>query len=305
MGRTRLRGIELAGMRLAVEAPPGFEWDWPARGLAQLGCAPVESDVYVGVTIGQVTPPCWDPITYSFDGGTFDVGRVGDEWWVAIHRNDQRFERVARFDRTFSEGVVTIAPTAVAACRHPLDGPLLDLLLIHRIIGDGGLVLSGTAIIERGRALAILSPEDERIDATRPTLRAWLRKDADGSIQTPGTRFAVRMRDGAPRAYGLPGSHGHPGAAVSARLDAVHLLTRAEQVIADPVDLDEAVHELVQHACAPIHAADMADQLLGAAARIGQEVPMLRLGVPVEKRVVPFGWGHREASLGFGRPIPG
>lgn len=292
-------------MRLAVESPPGFPWDWPARGLARLACAPVDPEVYVGVTIGQVVPPAWDPITYSFDGGTFDVGRVADEWWVAIHRSDQRFERVARFNRSFSEGVVTINPAAVETCRHPLDGPLLDLLLIHRIIGEGGLVLSGTAIVDRGRALAILSPEDERVDATRPTLRAWLRKDADGSVQTPGTRFCVRMRDGVPRVYGLPGSHGHPAAAVSARLDAIHLLVRSSQVVADPVDVDEAVHELIQHACAPVHAADMAEQLLGAAATIGREVPMLRLGVPVEKRVVPFDWGHREASLGFARPMPG
>lgn len=304
MARTRLRGIELAGTRLAVEAPPGFDWDWPESGLARHACAPLDPDVHVGVTIGRVAPPDWDPITYSFEGGTFDVGLVGDEWWMAIHRIDHRFERVACFDRSFSEGVVTISPGAVESCRHPLDGPLLDLLLIHRTIGAGGLVLSGTAIVDRGRALAILSPEDQRIDASRPSLRAWLRKDADGVVQTPGTRFVVRMHDGVARVYGLPGSFGHSEAAVSGRLDAVHLLSRTERVEVDPLSASEAIHALVEHACAPVHAPEMAEQLLDAAESIGGAVPVLRLGVPVEQRVVPFDWGQREASLGFARPHP-
>jgi hypothetical protein len=297
MGRTRLRGIELAGMRIAVEAPPGYAWEWPARGLQRLACAPVEPDVYVGVTIDSLTPPDWDPITYSYEGGTFDVGRVGDDWWVAVHGNGRRFERVARFDRHFGEGVVTLSPEAAQGSGHPLDGPLFDLLLTHRVIGRGGLVLCGSAIVERGRALALLCADAEALPRGGGP-------GAHGSVRTPGSRFAVRMRDGVARIYGMPGTHGHPGAAISARLDGIHLVTRAERVFAEPVTGEDAVHELVQHACAPVHAPEVADQLLDAAARIGESVPMLRVGVALEQRVVPFDWSRREAALGFAAPLP-
>jgi hypothetical protein len=292
-------------MRLAVEAPPGFAWDWPARGLAQLACAPVEPDVYVGVSIGVASPPAWDPITYSYEGGTFDVGRVGDEWWVAVHRAGRRFERVARFDRSFSEGEVAIAPDALDDCRHPLDGPLLDLLLTHRLIGEGGLVLSGTAVIDRGRALALLTPGDPCAPGGLSSAGAWMRRERGHGNETPGARFGVRVRDGAVRVYGLPGSFGHPDASVTGRLDAFHVLCRADRVFAHPVDVEEAAQQLLQHACAPLHAPDMAEQLLVGAARIAAAVPMLEVGVPAEKRVVSFDWARRETAHGFALPILG
>lgn len=292
-------------MRLAVEAPPAYAWDWPARGLAQLACAPVEADVYVGVSIGDITPPEWDPITYSYEGGTFDVGRVGDEWWVATHRAGRRFERLARFDRSFSEGDVRLAASAVDSCRHPLDGPLLDLLLTHRLIAAGGLVLSGTAIVDRGRALALLAPDVGGAGSERSSLGGWLRRERSPAVETPGSRFGVRIRDGAARVYGLPGASGHPGAAVSGRLDAIHVLTRSRRVFAEPIAVEDAEHELLQYACAPLHAPDMAELLLSAAASIGGVVPMLEVGVPEEKRVVSFDWARREAALGFALPILG
>jgi len=305
MGRTRLRGIELSGTRVAVEAPPQYAWDWPSRGLAQLACAPVEPDVYIGVSVGVISPPEWDPITYSYDGGTFDVGRVGDEWWVAIHRAGRRFERVARFDRTFREGDITISPDAIANCRHPLDGPLFDLLLTHRLIVDGGMVLSGRAVVESGRAMALLTPGDACAGGSEAPSNSAPRRGRARVAETPGGRFGLRIRDGVVRVHGLPGSSGHPGAAVSGRLDAIHVLTRSRHVFAEPIDTEESIHELVQHACAPLHAPDMAEQLLEAAAAIGASVPVLKVGVPEEKRVVSFDWSRRETALGFALPILG
>ncbi len=301
MARTRLRGIELAGTRLAVEAPPGFQWDWPARGLAGLARAPVDADVYVGVSIGFATPPDWEPITYAFDGGTFDIALADDEWWVAVH-GTQRFERVARFNRSFSEGEITIAPGAVANCRHPLDGPLLDLLLTHRLIGDGGLVLAGCAVVLGGRALALLSDGDGSASVRTTNMGAAGRRESERTSRTPGGRFAVRMCDGVPRVHGLPGSHGHPGACVMGRLDALHLMTRSDKMFASPIDSEDAIQELLQHACAPVHAPDMADLLMRSASAIGRAAPMLRIGVPEERRVVPFDWGRREAAHGFALP---
>lgn len=301
MARTRLRGIELAGTRMAVEAPPGFQWEWPSRGLAQLACAPVEVDVYVGVSIGFLAPPAWEPITYSYDGGTFDVALCDDEWWVAIH-GTQRFERVARFDRAFSEGEVTIAPGAVASCRHPLDGPLIDLLLTHRLIGGGGLVLAGSAVVMGGRALALLSDDEGSIASRSPVSGATGRRGTERTSRTPGRRFGIRMSDGSARIHGLPGSHGHPGAAITGRLDAIHLMTRSDRMFAAPIAADDAIHELLQHACAPVHAPDMADLMMRSASLIGRAAPMLRIGVPEERRVVPFDWGRREAAHGFALP---
>lgn len=303
MARTRLRGIELAGIRMAVESPPAFSWNWPERGLAALACAPTEADVYVGVTVGDAAlPRDLDAVTYSFDGGTFDVGRAGPEWVIAVHGRRQRCERIARFGGDWSEGEIVVAPSVVERCEHPLAGPVLDLILIQRIIGAGGLVVEGTAMVEDGRALALIAAQGTGV-AAGDASRGWQRVAAPGRTFTPGERFALVVREDSVRVHGLPGPYGHPATGVSGRLDAIHVVSRSSRMFADTLSGEIAASVLLEHAFAPVHDPACAEQLMAAAARTTARVPVMRLGLPEEERVVPFAWGRRQASLGFAPPL--
>jgi hypothetical protein len=237
MGRTRLRGIELAGIKLAVQSPPEFEWDWPEQDLAALSVAASDPDVYVGVSVSAVNVPDWDPITYSYESGTFDIGQV-----------------------------------------------------------------DGKAVIENGRAMAFLGFDD--VETTESEgVRSRRTGGAESRRNTPGNRFAIRIQDDQVRVHGLTGANTALEPGVSARLDAVHVVTQSRDVYADPLPAEDATTELLQYVYAPVHDPDRAESLMLAAAQLAERVPVMRLGMPEEKRVVPFAWGQRHAALAFALPL--
>jgi len=302
MGRTRLRGLELAGLRIAVEAPPSFCWRWPEPGLGSLACPPGDPDIYVGVSLGAPSLPDWEPVTYSFDGGTFDIGRVEDEWVIAVHGRQQRFERVARFDERFREGEVMISHGAVGGCAHPLEGPLLDLVVLHRLIALGGLVVAGSAVMRDGAGLAFLASEES--GGATPGVRESSRAGGGAELfHTPGGRFALRLEDdGVVRVHGLPGASGQLRAGSSARLEAIHVVTPTSEVFAEPLSAERATSELLERVYAPVHDADCAAHLMEIVAKVTARLPFLKLGLPQVSRVVPFAWGDRQAARAFAVP---
>ena len=298
MGRTRLRGIELAGVRLAVESTSEFSWDWPQAGLGRLACAASEPDIHVGVSFGEIVSPRWDPVTYSFDGGTFDVARVGEEWWVAVHAQGRRFERLARFDRDFRQGDVRLAAGMQRGLQHPLEGPLLEWLITHAVIERGGLILAGSAMLDSGAALALLSTGPHPVGSPCEG-SAW---DGAAPILTPGPRFAVHRTADHFRVHGLPGFSGYGDSAVAGKLRAIHVLDSAQEARLEPLAADEAVEAILCRACAPIHAPELTEKILTTASVLASRVPVTRMGLPQERPVVPFAWGCPETALGFAPP---
>jgi hypothetical protein len=289
---------------MAVESPPSFSWSWPDPGLASLSCATDDPDVYIGVSVGTARIPDWEPVTYSFDAGTFEIGRSDDEWIIAVHGRSQRFERVARFDSRFCEGEVIIAPGATESCSHPLAGPLLDIIVLHRIIDLGGLVVAGTAVLRDGRALAFIGP-DNAFRGAPWALAERSTHEGAGCLRTPGRQFALRLQDDVVRVHSLPGLTGQCQVGPSARLEAIHVVSPNGSVFAQAMSQEHATAELLQRVYAPVHDPDCASLLMEAAARITAVVPALKLGLPQENRVVPFAWGKRQAALAFAPPAPG
>ena len=299
MGRTCLRGIELAGLRLAVESSEEFNWACSGAGLENLSSVATEPDIHVGVRFGEISSPRWDPVTYSFDGGTFDVGRVGDEWWVAVHAQGRRYERLARFDRDFSQGDVTLAAGMQRGLRHPLEGPLLEWLITHALIERGGLILAGSAMLDSGSALALLSAGSQDVGAPCEG-SAW---DGAAPILTPGPRFAVHPVGDHFRVHGLPGLSGVGDSALGGRLRAIHVLDSAQVAQMQPLEAHDAVEAVLSCASAPVHAPELTEKILTTAACVASCVPVTRLGFPQEQPVMSFAWGCPETSLGFATPL--
>jgi hypothetical protein len=299
MGRTRLRGIELAGVRVAVEVPADAPWDWSGTPHARFACPPVDPEVVVGVRRGRLHPRGRDTIAYACDGATFEVGRDGSDWEVAVRMRD-RLERVARFDASFGEGEVVIAPDAPAGLA-PLAHPLDEIIALHRIARAGGLVLRASAVFREGRALVFASQEpaeEERSSADAP---GW-RRISPPSLA--GDRVVLRIHDSGVCAHGTPWQRdAHFGSPLRARLDAVHVIHPARAVYAERLRGAEAMAELLPFVLAPVHDPEGAQRFAAVAERMSHLVPVVRLGLPAEKRVVPFTWGHRQAALAFAPPF--
>lgn len=298
MGRTRLRSIELAGLRIAVESTHEYDWDWPAGALSDTACSSAGADIRVGVSCGEIAPPCWDPISYAFEGGSFDVALVDEEWWVAVHAQGRRFERLARFNRSLTEGEVIVAPGMQAGLPHPLDGPMLDWLVTHAIMQRGGLVLAGSAILDSGSALAVLSV------GASPVGSACEGSNWDGSVPTvtPGSRFVVSPVENDFRVYALPFGANQADATLQGDLKAIHLVDPTCRVGMNVIDSETAMDAVLSRVCVPIHAPELADKILTAVSRLVVRVPIAQVGQVEERRTALFRWGSPETDLGFAMP---
>jgi len=299
MARTRLKGVRLAGFQVAIEVPPQLSWQWPTATLASLACSPTSPDLYIGVRVGEIAVPTWDPIAYSFDGGGFEIGRIGSDWGALVTGRGGRKERFARVDSGFREAEICVSPELAAQSVYPLAEPLDDLLLLHRIVRAGGLVVEGSAILSEGGALAFLgadcAPHDRIGARARPADRAH------ASIS--GGRIVLRPGPDGIRLYSAPWTRGTDRMAVeSARLEAIHVVTRSRSVFAERLRVESACAELLHHVYAPVHDPESALPLMEIARSVVARVPLLKLGLPEERRVIPFGWGQREAALAFAPP---
>jgi hypothetical protein len=299
MGRTRVRGVEIAGVRVAVEVPSGFDWALPGAGLGLPTCRATDAEVQVGVTVGSVNFPTCESITYSSGDRTFEVGQVGGYWWVAVH-GWERFERVARFNQDFSEGEVFVT-RSIAASRHfPLAHPLDELVMLHRVTCSGGLVLRGLAAVRDAGALLVLGSKPSM--NCMPRDRRWRRLTASLGGRD---RVVVGFQDGRARVIGTVISDvvGEGPVTYSKPLDTIHVVQSAELAGADRLDRDTAACELLSHTLAPVHDPECAERLLLSAARVVEQVAVLRLNLPAEAEVVPFSWGQRHAALAFTAPL--
>jgi hypothetical protein len=303
MGRTLLRGIELAGVRLAIEVPPLLGWEWPDADWASLSCSPIDPDIYVGVRVGEIDSPEWDPITYSFEGGSFDVGRIGTDWGVIVRDVHGHAERLARFDERMSEGEVIVTPQAAQGQPFPMAGPLMDIALLQRVSLDGALVASGTVVIRGGRALVFLGVEGASHHAPIDIESEW-QSDGDVSQMSVTGRLVLRPNSDGVWLHVLPGSAPGSCSGATGRVDGVHVVDESHAVYAERLDPDAAIAQLLQYAWAPVHDPESADRLLAVADCIAARVPVAKLGLPGERRVIPFTWGQRHAALAFAQPIP-
>ena len=305
MGRTRLRGLDLAGLRMVIEVPSALGWRDREGEISGTVSAPTDPDLYVGVRVGEPRPTLEESMAYSSGRHTFEIGRDGSDWVIVVHGQKPN-ERVARFDADFREGEVVVSPEhasqILAGGGSPLDHPLDELLVLHRILRTGGLVLRGSMIAREGRAIVFLGNRCSIAEASfSGAAKGWRRIDP---MRAVGDRIAIRCGDRGPVVHSLPWSvTGAPVASIRGELDAIHLLEQSEAVFTEPLGENEAAEMILANALAPVHDAEGASRSGALAERIALGVPVVRLGMPAEERIVPFTWGQSEAALAFAPPF--
>lgn len=278
MARTKLRGIGIGGLRIAVESPAAWEWDWPDPH-ARFRCPTSDPDVYVGVRVGRASLPLRQSTVYALPRGTLEVGRCGAEWGALIR--DDCGVRAARFDARIRSVEVMVTPSAATSleAHHPLAHPLDELLVLHRAARDGGALVRGRLVVRADGATLVLGADEGRV-LLRPRgeeVRAWA---------TPWGRDAAPLS--APP--------------LSARLGAVQAPLAGAAPGARPLDDAAASAALLAEVVAPIHCYELAARAATAVEQVAQRVPVVRIGLPAADPVVSFDWHRREAGLGFAPP---
>lgn len=300
MGRTKLRGMTVADLRLAIEAPATLPWQWPEGPLARFATSAERADLHVGVRVGRLEAPPRNALRYDSGGGIFDVARDGRDHVIAL-RIRGVLQRVARFDEHFRCGEVVIAPDSIYArqCYYPLAYPLDELIFLHRIVREGGLMVHSCGILRDGYALLFTGPSG----AGKTTISRLMIQHAAAQVLSDD-RIVLRPDGGGVRIFGTPWhGDGELSAIGSAQLRAIHVIRHAPEILAEPLCGSTAACALLENAFLPAHDATGAECALEFVAALVERVPVIRLGFPKDERIVRYAFGMN--SIPAARPDAG
>lgn len=281
MGRTKIRGIELAGIRIAVEAPSWLDWTWP-HALQAHTCLVSEPDVYISVRLGAAAPA--PPLVVAEPEcvvaeperceDVSEVDRCGDDWVIALQRG-QPLERVARFDPDFGFGEIVLSPAWAVRRMCPIARPLEEWIVAQRALRSGGLVVWGSTAVRGNEALVFLGDQAPADSGSRESSGGWLvlRSCEEGfrvwALPSPG-------RDD--RAVGEPWVRG------------IHVADSmfSDGVTPNSLDADSGAAELLRFAYSPAYGCDGADRMLETASKLSQRISVIRTGITRRR----FAWQH-------------
>lgn len=304
MTRTRLEGMDLAGVRVAIEMPPEWSERQRANGKQDLAgrwprCSAVGAEIHVGVRVAPAESPLQDAFWYRGDQATFEVGRLpgnatrqGD-WVVAVY-GPRGCERVARFDDALCDVDLIVDPVAASSLNHPLDGPIDEILLIHQLAASGGTLVRGAlsrgdtggAILTLSQHNPVVGPLQRESGSDQVAIRLGERGDDVWVYPASPDSAAVRGADAGGRL----------------RLEAIRVLEAASQPFRECLDPDTAACELLAFASAPVHHPEGAESAASTIGRIAAKVPVSLIGAPQSASVVYFPWGDHHAGTAFAPP---
>jgi hypothetical protein len=299
VGRTKLRGLNIAGVKIAIEVPSNFDWQWPDQTIESLACSPLEPDVHIGVRIGRTQEPTGETFLYESQGSQFEVGWEDESWIVAIH-GSRRCERIARFDSDFRFGEIVVSPEFATGSRYPLEHPLDQLVFLHRLIREGCLVLHGSVSLRGGQALVFLdSPE---VSHGKTLRRGGTHRDTEYVVLRPVLDAGSQNSPGV-WVYSTPWSgHSDQSGVLRAPLAAIHIVGSGVDNSLERLSGRAAQDEILQYAFAPIHDPEAADRLFEIIGQVLRKTSVIRMNRPELGRNLSFNWDAPASGMGFASP---
>lgn len=292
MARTLLRGLEIAGVQIGIEAPETCPWQWPDEVIAEYSCLPRDPEVHVGVRVGHVGNEDLGGERYALGRWTFEVARQGEEWVLGLSRAGRR-EQLAFFDRDFQAGEIVLSSELGQQFVYPLSSPLDEWIVLHRMVARGGLCLNASAVADNGLARVRLGVAESNL-ATR-----WI---------TPTTTLLgrntlwVREEAGKLRAYRTPwGDAMDRQLGLKAGVLDISVIEEAERPYRELLDPVDAAELLVTHAVVPLCDDRLHERVMQNAQRIGERIRVLRMG-EVRDSSVPMAWQSPQMQGGFAPP---
>ena len=300
MGRTKLKALEIAGVKVAIEVPSNFEWQWPDRNTELLSCSPIDPDVHIGVRIGKTKGPTGETFLYESHGVQFEIGWEDETWIVAVH-GTRKCERTARFDSDFRFGEIVISPEFAQDSHYPLEHPLEELVFLHRLIREGCMVLHGTVSVRGGQALVNLNARGDSHGQSGPA-PGMSPRNSGYVVLRPVLEASAGETNGV-WVHSTPwGSH--PGEPDVARtpLAAIHVVGATSDSRIERLSGITAQNEILQYAFAPIHDPHAADRLFEIIGRVVRKTSVIRMNQPKSRKNLSFDWDVPTSGMGFAAP---
>jgi hypothetical protein len=292
MARTRLRGLEIAGIQIGIEVPQSCAWEWPSESIADYSCLPRDPEVHIGVRVADVESFDFSGESYALGGWTFEVADRGEDWVLGLSRAGRR-EQLAFFDRDFRTGEIVLSGELATRPGYPLRSPLDEWVVLHRMVARGGLCLNATAVAEPGGAGIRLGASDAN------SSRGWT---------TPGTtllgRHTVWICEVAGRlnVFRTPWGDSMDGSLgqVSTVVD-ISVYDESESPYRELLDPCEAADLLVTHAVVPVCDEGLLEKVMANAQRMGEGARVIRLGES-KAPAAPIAWQSPQLQSGFAPP---
>lgn len=298
MTRTRLRGLEIAGIQMGIEVPESYPWTWPEGPMGDFSCPPREPEVHVGIRVAELGSGDLGGDRYGMGAWTFEVARQAEGWLLGLSHRGVR-EQLATFDEHFRSGEILLSPAMARTPRFPLRTPFDEWIVLHRTVARGGLCLNGVA--RRGAD----GQAEVRLGGHVERHRLQSRWVVPRVSLFGRDTVLIREEGGVLRYFSAPWSD-----AMDSRLgssSAVTELNVVEETIQpfrESLDPDDAADLLVAHAVLPVSDDELLDRVLCNARRISERVKIVRCGDTVE-REPSLSWIRRpDLSNGFARPRP-
>lgn len=269
MGRTRLRGLEIAGIQMGIEVPEACDWEWPEGPIADYTCLPRDPEVHIGLRVGEIDSEDLGGERYAVGAWTFEIARRGNDWLLGLSKRGQR-EQFAVFDENFNAGEITLSRAAGRMRSFPLRTPIDEWIVLHRTIARGGLCLTGRAAFDLGGARVDLGVGPARAaDKWRTPSNSFLGRNA----------ILIREDLGRLRAFRTPWSD-----AMDERLPLcssvveINALEKTERAYRELLDAGDAAELLVTHAIVPVCDENLLERVLRNAQRIAHSARVVRVG---------------------------
>jgi hypothetical protein len=271
MGRTRLRGLEIAGIQIGIEVPDTCEWEWPESAVREFACPPREPEVHVGLRVAALPATELHGERYPLGASTFEIARRGEDWLVGLSRAGNLVQ-LALFDRDFRIGEIVQSPDWAQQGKYPLAGGLDEWIVLQRTVARGGLCVSGRALAQPGGAQVVLGPDE----TGGP--RGW--RVASPSLL--GRQTLVLREEGAGlRVFRTPWSGTmDERLGADARVVELRCIDHAELAYRELLDPSEAAEELVGHAVLPLCDERFLDRVLRNARQASERTHLVRVGIP-------------------------
>jgi hypothetical protein len=292
MARTQLRGLEIGGIQIGIEVPETCPWQWPDSVVAGYSCLPRNPEVHVGVRVGKVDREDLAGERYALGSWTFEVARDGEDWLLGLSRGGRR-EQLAFFDKNFQAGEVVLSGESAPGLAYPLQSPLDEWILLHRMVARGGLCLNASAVAHHGQAQirlgAINTDLAQRWTTPTTTLLGrntlWVREEA-GNLRLYRTPWGDAMD----RQLGA-----------EAAVCEFSSTEEAASPYRELLDSSDAAELLVTHAVVPLCDESLLERVMQNAQRIGECARVLRLG-EVRASAAPMAWQSPQMQSGFAPP---
>ena len=162
--------------------------------------------------------------------------------------------------------------------------PLHEILMIHLLCRDQGLLLHACGIVDKGDGILFCGMSG----GGKSTL-ANIWEDQTGNMVLSDDRVIVRMIDGCVTAFGTPwhGEAGHASPEM-ARLRKIFFIEHAEKNWAKKLSRTEAVSHLMTRSFPPLWDRDGMIRTLEFADILSQKIPCYGLGFVPDNRIIEF-----------------